>query len=298
MAQAATFRANETHGRVLRPGNRLVLHSQDVGWSPLHAAVFEESPLTVDESPIGHPSLIYHLSHPTFVARRVQDQRPERTLIGPRRFCLTPGEAATHWEHNGQPEILQIYLRQSTYESALMELTGCDERLAEIMPRFAFTDPLLEQLALAIVGALREGVSEDQLYIDSIAQMIAAHLVRKYSTRARPEIVQSADGLTSLRIKRLVDFIEANLDGDLSLEAIAAQVEISSLYLSRYFKSALGMAPHQYVVGRRIEKAKRLLRDTDVSVADIAFACGFSSQSHLSNRFRKIVGVSPAAYRR
>jgi AraC family transcriptional regulator len=99
-------------------------------------------------------------------------------------------------------------------------------------------------------------------------------------------------------MKRLVEFIEENLEGDLSLEAMAAEVLVSPLYLPRAFKAAVGQSPHQYVLGRRIERAKQLLRSTDSPVVDVALASGFSSQSHLANWFLRLVGVSPAAYRR
>ena len=95
-----------------------------------------------------------------------------------------------------------------------------------------------------------------------------------------------------------MDFIEENLDRDLSLEAMALEAEISPLYLPHAFKTAVGQSPHQYVLQRRIQKARSLLTSTDSPIADIALAAGFSSQSHLSNWFRRLVGVSPATYRR
>src|SRR5271169_5689414 len=120
------FTARETHGRALRADNRLIVHSQDVGWRSLYACVMEESPLDVTEAPAHHPSLIYHLTRPTEVARRIAGSKPEKMLIGPRRICLTPGEATTQWRHCGHPEILQVYLRQSIYASAGSEMYGCD----------------------------------------------------------------------------------------------------------------------------------------------------------------------------
>ena len=96
----------------------------------------------------------------------------------------------------------------------------------------------------------------------------------------------------------MIEFIDAHIDGDLSLETLAAQAAISPLYLARAFKSAVGQSPHQYVLERRVERAKELLRNTDSPIVEVALSTGFSSQSHLSNRFQRLVGVSPAAYRR
>jgi AraC family transcriptional regulator len=292
------FSARETHGRVYRPGNELILHSQDVGWHSLYAAVFREAPFQADEAAIGHPSLIYHVSNPTRVARKIEGQRPERSLIGPRRFCVTPGESATRWQHAGNPEILQVYLRKSTFASAAEEMYGGDGSLTELVPRFAVLDPLLEQLAIAILGALRDGTAEDGLYIETMAQMIAVHLARAHTSKSRPPRLQPAERISRQRIQRVLDYIEAHLGGDLTLEAMASEVELSPFYLARVFKAELGQSPHQYVLARRVELAKELLRNTDQPVADVALAAGFSSQSHLSNWFLRLVGVSPAAYRR
>lgn len=292
------FTVRETHGRAFRSGNRLIAHSQDIGWRSLHAAIIEEAPFHATESAIAHPSLIYHLTRPTEVTRRIEGTKGEKALIGPRRICLTPGDANTSWHHSGHPEILQVYLRRSIYESAVSEIYGCDTASAELVPRFAISDPLLEQLAIAIVNALRDGTSEDGLYIDAISHMMAAHLARAHSTRSRPMRVIPAKPISGWKMRRLVDYIEDNLEGDLSLHALAAEVEISPLYLARAFRAAVGQSPHQYVLTRRIERARELLRNTDLSVVDVALACGFSSQSHLAHWFVRQVGVAPAAYRR
>ena len=297
------FTVRETHGRVLRPGNRLIAHSQDAGWRSLHAAILEEAPFHAIEPAIRHPSLIYHLSRPTEVMRKIEGAQKTQALIGPRRICLTPGEATTQWGHSGHPEILQVYLRQSIYESAVSEIYGCDTSAAELTPRFAILDPLLEQLAIAITTALREGTApdgryEDGLYIDTIAQMMAVHLARAHSSRSRPTRLPPVKAIPGWRMRRLIDFIEEKLDGDLSLDAMAAEVEISPLYLARAFKAAIGQSPHQYVLTRRIERAKELLRNTDMPTVDVALSAGFSSQSHLSHWFLRHVCVSPASYRR
>jgi AraC family transcriptional regulator len=292
------FTARETHGRVLRSGNRLIAHSQDSGWRSLHAAILEEAPFQATERPIRHPALIYHLSRPTQVTRKIEGAARETALIGPRRICLTPGEATTQWQHAGHPEILQVYLRQSIYEAAVTEIYGCDSSGAELVSRFAILDPLLEQLAIAITNALRDGAAEDGLYIDTVAQMMAVHLARSHSSRSRPARILPVRPLSGWKMRRVIEYIEDNLEGDLSLQAMAAEVDISPLYLARAFKSAVGQSPHQYVLARRIERAKELLRNTDLPVVDVALSSGFSSQSHLSHWFIRQVGVSPAVYRR
>lgn len=294
-ADKPVFRVDETHARVLRAGNRLIGHSPDAGWQSLYAATFCEAPLAVTEPAIGHPSLIYHIARPTEVCRRIDGERRECALIGPGRFCVTPGDAKAYWQHSGNPEILHLYLRQSLYERAAEELFGGAG--SALAPRFAIVDPLLEQLAIAVLNALREGSADDRVYVETLAHVIAMHVARTHSSRTPIRAAPSRDGLSRARIRRLLDYIEQHLGEDLSLEALAAEVELSPLYLVRTFRAAVGQPPHRYVVGRRVEHARRLLCGTSMPIADIALAAGFSSQSHLSNWFRRIVGVSPAAYR-
>jgi AraC family transcriptional regulator len=292
------FSVHETHGRVLRPGNRVIAQSPEIGWRSLYAAILEEAPFHATETAIHNPSFIYHLTRPTEVTRKIAGAAQERALIGPRRICLTPGNITAQWQHRGHPEILQVYLRQSIYETAIAEMYGCDPATAEIMPRFAMMDPLLEQLAIAITTSLREGTAEDGLYIDTLSQMIAAHLARHHSSRSRPLRVPTPQRISGWKMRRLIEYIEENLGGDLTLEAMAAEVNVSPLYLARAFKAAVGQSPHQYVLRRRLERAKELLRGTDTPIVEVALSAGFSSQSHLSNWFLRQVGVSPAAYRK
>ncbi len=292
------FTAHETHGRMLRPGNKLVAHSEAIGWRSMYAAIMEEAPFDSSEPAIHNPSLIYHLTRPTVVMRKIEGSARQRALIGPRRISLTPGEASTRWQHSGHPEILQVYLRQSVYEAAVGEMYGCDSTGAQIVPRFAILDPLIEQLAIAIVNALKDGNSEDVLYIDTLAQMMAVQLAKHHSKRSTNARMTAAKPVPGKKMRGLIDFIEEHLDGDLTLEAMAGELQISALYLPRAFKSAVGQSPHRYVLGRRVERAKALLRNTDSPVADVALSSGFSSQSHLSNWFLRLLGISPAAYRR
>jgi AraC family transcriptional regulator len=241
--------------------------------------------------------LIYHLTRPTKVSRTIEGGPRNRELIGPRRICLTPGDATTRWEHHGHPEILQLYLRSSIYQAAVSEIYNCDAAHAELVPRFAIMDPMLEQLSIALAAALRDGTAQDGLYIDTLAQMMAVHFARNHSAQSRAVHSPFVQTISGSKMRRVIEYIEENLDSDLSLEAMAAEVNLSPIYLARAFKAAVGQSPHRYVLARRVERAKELLRNTEMPVVDVALSSGFSSQSHVSYWFQRYVGVSPAAYR-
>ena len=107
----------------------------------------------------------------------------------------------------------------------------------------------------------------------------------------------SPAGLTTLRLRRALDYIQANLDGDIHLDDLAASVGLSPFYFSRLFKLSTGSTPHQYLLQRRLERAKELLRSPDASLSQVALESGFADQSHLTNVFRRFMGITPSQFR-
>lgn len=135
-----------------------------------------------------------------------------------------------------------------------------------------------------------------------IAACLARELVPVETILARPlSSPLSTDGnggaLTSFQLRRVVLFIEQNLDADLCLSRLAAVAGLSPSHFARRFKGATALAPHQYVLARRINGAKQLLLETEMKLAEIAIATGFSSQAHLTGMFGRAVGMTPGAYR-
>jgi AraC-like DNA-binding protein len=110
--------------------------------------------------------------------------------------------------------------------------------------------------------------------------------------------VPKRGGLAAWQLRRACEFIEANLDGDPSIADVAAECGLSGSYFAKAFKQATGAPPHAWLSMRRIAHAKRLLNDTDLALAEIALACGFVDQSHLTRTFAKIEGCAPGRWRR
>ena len=104
-------------------------------------------------------------------------------------------------------------------------------------------------------------------------------------------------GLPKTRLNRALEYIEANLDRDLHLDELAKACGFSSFHFAKLFKQSTGASPHQYVLERRLERAKALLRMPELSLSQISLDTGFADQSHLTNVFRKFLGVSPAKFR-
>ena len=105
-------------------------------------------------------------------------------------------------------------------------------------------------------------------------------------------------GLAPWQVRRATEILSANLDGDVPLKEVAKECRLSVSHFSRAFRRTMGMAPHQWLLTKRIEAAKGKLRDNKIPLSDVALACGFADQSHLTRVFTRAVGLSPGAWRR
>lgn len=163
----------------------------------------------------------------------------------------------------------------------------------ELMPLLAVHDPLIQQLALTLKAELERPQVGGKLYVDTIAQTLALHLLRHYSVHPSAAELPIHNGLPKHKLQQAIDYIHSALDQELSLSELAAIVQMSPFHFAHLFKQSTGLAPHQFVIRCRVERAKELLLHSRLSIAQIAIEVGFSNQSHLTRHFKRIVGVTP-----
>ena len=138
-----------------------------------------------------------------------------------------------------------------------------------------------------------------KLLAESLASALGVHILRHYSN-LKPAAVTlpvARGALKPIRLRRVRDFIEAHLDKGLSIETLASEACLSPFHFARAFKAATGMAPHSYVTDRRIEKAKSLILQGRLPLAEIAHVCGLSSQAYFTRWFKRHADTTPGAYR-
>jgi AraC family transcriptional regulator len=157
--------------------------------------------------------------------------------------------------------------------------------------------PPLRAAMLAVDAELTAGGAGGRLAAESLANVLAVHLLRHLSAPRRLE--RGRDGvLPRGRLRAVVEFIEEHLDGGPTLAQLAAVVRLNPYHFARQFKAATGLPPHQYVIARRVERAKQLLQaGTGLPLAEVAAHAGFSDQSQLSRHFKRLVGVTPGRFR-
>lgn len=158
-------------------------------------------------------------------------------------------------------------------------------------------DPVIMRLGALGRRELREGGPGRRLYLEGLGAMLAVHLLRSYGSPQRSPIPHRG-GLAPRQVRRVLDYIDAQLTAELGLSELAAIVGLSTHHFVEAFKISVGKPPHQFVMERRVQRALELLRDRERTIAEIAEAAGFSSQSHLTANFRRVTGLTPGRFRR
>jgi AraC family transcriptional regulator len=153
------------------------------------------------------------------------------------------------------------------------------------------------QCLLSVVEAeLRSGCRTGPGYLRQLGAALTSYLARRYSTGAKA-IVTRSDGLPAQRLRTVLDHIHTHLEESLTVVELAGMVRMSPQHFANLFRQSTGLAPHRYVLRRRIERAEHLLSTTNLSLADITLESGFASQSHFTDVFRKTLGTTPRRYR-
>lgn len=202
------------------------------------------------------------LSKPAPVQRVLDGQR-RREWVTQGNFVLVPAEVGqqTISEHGAGAIVLSF-----EPQAIAQNLEGTS---IELIPHFATADPLVHQIGLAIKRALEEASSTSRLYAETMTTALIVHLAQYYS--AQPFTLPSyTGGLAQAKLQRVIDYIQTYLDRDLSLKELAAIAKISPHYFSQLFKQSTELSPYQYVIRCRVQRAQTLLKESKLSLAEIA----------------------------
>jgi AraC family transcriptional regulator len=222
----------------------------------------------------------------------VEANAPPRHIdVSPGQVHILPANVPVGIRLFGRADNIVVSLNHRLLSEAMPRRGSLE---VELRSAFGLEDGLIQQLVYAL-QAEATSPSPDAQYVESLGAALAAHLVRKYAsdgqrrpTRAR--VVKP--GLTAV-----IDFIDQNIDGKLTLPKLASVARLSVFAFVRSFKSGTGLPPHRYVLRRRIERAKVLLADAALNIADVALRCGFGDQSAFTTTFRRLTLQTPSAFR-
>jgi AraC family transcriptional regulator len=277
----------------------VVLSSRQLGWNGILVEQCQSpsnSSLEMELPAISDHWLNLPLGHPTSLIQK-RDNRLHQSIVQKGDTILVPAGQPSYWCRN-EGDIcspLHICLKPESIEQVARSSEIAPDRL-DLVNCFAKQDLQLHHIAMLFLAELRSGGIMGRLYIESLTQALIIHLLRHYST-VKQTITSENRNLTRTQLQQATEYIQTHLDRDLSLFQIASIINISPTYFASLFKQAMGTSPHQYVIQQRVERAKVMLKKTDLAIADIALQVGFSSQSHLTQQFKRLTGVTPKQVR-
>ena len=270
------------------------LTSQGANWSNLMLAHYHQHPGC--ESPESsfqqHALEIMDINSCSLHERRIGKTHLSYGLQGGETcFCPAYTKHWTTWER--ATSFTVIVFEPTFFERTSQEIWEKD--CVEFIPKWQIFDPTIQVIVTALKSDLSAGCPVGSLYGESFGTSLAVHILSNFSIIRKK--IPNWKGLSRTSQEEVLEFIEAYLETDIRLEDLAQIASISTFHFCRLFKEAMHITPHQYVIRRRIERAKQLLKQSNLRIVDIALACGFANQSHFSHHFRRIVGISPKAFR-
>ena len=213
---------------------------------------------------------------------------------GAGQMCLTSAGQTMSAVWNQEYEYLALDL-----EPEYVIHTAIENRFSprfELAENFSGSDPLIQQIGYALLKESRAENPSGSLYADSLAQSLTLHLLKNYST-ASYAAENLHGGLPGYKLNKVTDFINDKLDQDLSLAELASVAGLSRFHFARAFRRSTGMTPLQYLMQRRVERAKELLKNRELPLVEISLLAGFKNQSHFTTLFRKFTSLTPKAWR-
>ncbi len=209
--------------------------------------------------------------------------------------AVVPAGQPALWRHRETIFHLHLHLSSTLLDRTAEQLgPGRSSTLAGIDPT-PFHDPHVEQITHLLRLEMESGAPQGALYAETLASALSVCLLqREHDTVRLPILPPAAKVRTELQ--RAVAFIQDNLASELSLDAIAREAGLSPYHFARLFAEAFGVAPHQYVIQARIERAKMLITQSRLPLGEAAHSVGFSDQSHFTRHFKRLVGVTPRAF--
>jgi AraC family transcriptional regulator len=169
--------------------------------------------------------------------------------------------------------------------------------ISKISPSLYFENNNLKATLLKIRSVVDGSGIDDHAYAETLGLLLLwelRHAAEPKYSRLKPV----RGGLTGHQLRRIKEFVDAYISRDIGISELAGLIGLSHFHFIRAFKHSVGLSPYQYVLSERISVAKEMLSESDLSIADVALAAGFSGAAQLNRVFRKLVGVTPTAFRR
>jgi AraC family transcriptional regulator len=272
------------------------LDGLDNRWNELSVRGYTYKPSDVSPPGLADYLLVLYRDGVTRMSRRLEGPRRTSQIV-PGDISLLPRAVESEWRWVDDIEVLHIYLQPGLIARVANSILDRDIAGVNLKDILKIRDDVLSALGRLLVQEASTDEAGSRLYAEAIGQQIAVHLLRHYFDLKKVPGEAPAGKFDSRRIRQVQEFIEAQLGGNPTLASLADIAGVSPAYFSRLFRHSFGAPPHQYLLSRRLERARDLLQTGRPSIAEVASATGFSDQSHLTRHFKRRFGVTPHQYR-
>jgi AraC family transcriptional regulator len=243
------------------------------------------------DSPIDHRHVLcLHVGAPvpvSYQAGRVE--RRGTRLQG--QFCVVPAGSGTRWTLSMPATSLLLRLAPSLVRETA-ESMRLGTEAADLAPAIHIRDAQVERIGWSMQAESNDGYPSGRLFADGLACALAARLLALRTRKSPPPASEQSRALPTWRLRKVVDYIEANLDRDLSLAELAEVANFSVSHFKPLFKNATGVSAHRFVMERRAERARLLLARGGLCWSVVARATGFAHSSHMARCLRRLIGVN------
>jgi len=296
-AEHAVVVPSSGEGSFLVPGTipEPLLSSRSRQWNGLLVELYRVRDVDFIKPGPDHLVTVFLGGDPVDLVQRRYGRVSRRTMHAG-DIIVTPAGGPKALQHRETAELLKLRLATSFVDRIIQDFVAKGAGQVELLDNFGTRDARIEDLARRLLGEVESDPIASRLYAESLATELAVHLLRHYSTLKR-EVDVAATKLPRYKLQRVTDYINDNLREDLTLERISASLPMSPYHFAHAFRQTTGLAPHRYVLLRRVEHAKCLLRETDLPITEIAHRVGYSNQSNFSVVFRRFTGRTPRGFR-
>lgn len=217
--------------------------------------------------------------------------------LRPGTIFIIPPHISFAVEVISNAELINIYINSSLLEQVIEEYSSMADSTFNIRSNLFVVDEFMEQSVLSIKEILHNGGTFSGVEAQYFARVLVGRIITRYSSPASKEQAVE-NGLPPGVVQKTIEFINLNLHKRIANEQLADLAGVGAAQFGRLFKRTMDMTPHQYIIRSRIERARTLLTETDMPIVEIAQECGFADQVHLTRFFGRIMGTSPASFRR
>jgi AraC family transcriptional regulator len=222
--------------------------------------------------------------------------RARSRAMTPGDVTITPVGPPIRWRQVSQSLVVLMRLSPACIRTIAGDECAIDPDRFEIQPAFSVRDPQIEHLGHRLLAGLELEGADSHLHVDTLTCELTIKLLRDYTTLPAAPAWSKAK-LSPHKLRRAVHFIDENLRNELTLARIADVVGLSAGHFAHAFRETMGVTPHRYIVERRVERARDLLHNSDLPLAEIAEMIGCASQSHFSVVFHRVTGLTPRQFR-